>query len=108
MKNQILKFVGFCFISQIYFGVARELILTLSAGNKIFAMYMCAVALTVYGTAVLRWYKKKHTTGWFWKAVQIIAIIMLIAAVLSFAIAPFPNIYNIRGMPSTTAALMLK
>ena len=106
MKSQALKFVGFCLVSQLFFGTAKDLIVKYSAGNKVLAMYMCGVAFTVYGVVALIWHKKKHTARWFWKVVRIYAIIMLVAAVVSLIVAPFPDLYTIRGM--ATALIIFK
>ena len=108
MKNQALKFIGFCLVSQLLFEIAKDFILTYSAGNKVLAMYMWAVALAVYGVVALMLHKKKHTAGWFWKVVRIYAIIMLVAAVISFIFAPFPDLYTIHGMASATALMIFK
>ncbi len=108
MKNQALKFIGFCLVSQLFFGTAKDLIVKYSAGNKVLAMCMCGVAFTVYGVVALIWHKKKHTAGWFWKVVRIYAIIMLVAAVISFIFAPFPDLYNIHGMTAATAIVKFK
>ena len=54
MKNQALKFIGFCLVSQLFFGTAKDLIVKYSAGNKVLAMCMCGVAFTVYGVVELK------------------------------------------------------
>ena len=95
MKKQILKYIGFLFVSQLLLGY---LVLVFSSGSKVFAAYMCSAICGVYAVVVLKWYKKKHTDVWFWKAVRKVAIIALVGAVFIFLIAPFPNLYTIYGM----------
>lgn len=108
MKRQGLKIFGFLFLTQLFFGIASYFILMFSAGSKILAAYMCSAICCIYGVVVLIWHKKRHTDTRFWKAVRTLAIVMLIAAVLCFLIAPFPNLYSVRGMTSATAIVKFK
>ena len=101
MKRQGLKIFGFLFLTQLFFGIASYFILMFSAGSKILAAYMCSAVCCIYGVVVLIWHKKRHTDTRFWKAV-------LIAGVLCFLIAPFPNLYSVRGMTSATAIVKFK
>ena len=98
MKKQILKYIGFLFVSQLLLGILGYLVLIFSSGSKVFAAYMCSAICGVYAVVVLKWYKKKHTDVWFWKAVRKVAIIALVGVVFIFLIAPFPNLYIIYGM----------
>lgn len=108
MRKQGVKFFGFLVLTQLFFGIASYFILKLSSGNKVMAAYMCSAACAVYGIAVLIWHKKKHTDAQFWKNVRILAIIMLAAAVFCFVVAPFPDLYSVRGMTSAAVIVLFK
>ena len=108
MKKQILKYLGFLFLSQLLMGIAGCLVLVLSSGSKVLAAYMCSALCGVYGVVVLKWHKKKHTDTWFWRAVRKLAILVLIGAVVCFLVAPFPDLYSVRGMTSAAVIVPLK